>query len=137
MPSRALLDRASEAYGLGIEQHDWEPLRRLYHPSALIDTPLRPGIFIPPPVFFENEDALHRTFIAGPRELVPIDENAGLVVGRLRSRNGDGFRTVERVWLLTFADGLIYRQRSLTSAAEARALYEEHGHDLGMRGPDA
>lgn len=132
MPSRALLDRASEAYGLGIERQDWGPLRRLYHPQALIDTPLRPGAFIPPEAFFHDEDALRRTFIAGPRALVPIDEHAGMVLGQLRSRSDDGFRTVDRVWLLTFADDLIFRQRNLPSPAEAQALYERHGVTLAM-----
>jgi hypothetical protein len=133
LPSRALLDRVSQAYGHGLDQGDWEPAKRLYHRDALILASRQETDFITPAEFLDP-DALRRIFLIGPREIIPIDEHAGLIRGTARFQDEhDRFRTLERVWLFTFRDGLIYRQQITETVEEAETVYRRLGVDLRMQ----
>jgi hypothetical protein len=132
LPARALLDRVSEAYGHGLEQGDWEPAKRLYHRDALILASRQETEFITPAEFLDP-DALRRIFLVGSREIISIDEHAGLIRGTARFQDEhERFRTLERVWLFTFRDGLIYRQHIAETVEEAETLYRHVGIDLRM-----
>jgi len=77
---------------------------------------------------------LQRTQLIGAIDLISIDEAAGLIRANARVAVGRGqYRTTERIWLLTFKEGLVHRQRVLASRDEALALYAAHGMDLGMQ----
>jgi hypothetical protein len=44
---------------------------------------------------------------------------------------------IERAWLFTFRDSLIYRQRIVESLEEAERVYGSLGVDLGMHAEDS
>ena len=71
--------------------------------------------------------------LIGPSDLIPIDESAGMLRATVRTQTPDGtYESAERVWLLTFKEGLIYRQRVLESREEAANIYQQNGISLGM-----
>ena len=135
MPSRVLLDRIADAYAAG----DLSALKTLYAEDALIFSAAAPELIMGREEVFAGGDVLNRTQLIGSIDLIPIDENAGML--RASARTADvrgGFRTFdELVWLLTFSDGLIWRQRVLESRDEATAIYQRYGLDLGLSADDA
>ena len=129
MPCRVLLDQVAEAYGSG----DVAALKALYAEDALVCSASLPDAVFTRDEVFAREDLLQRTALIGPIELIPIDETAGLLRATVRTQKPDGqFQSAERVWLLTFKDGLIYRQRVLASREAAADLYQQHGIGLDM-----
>jgi hypothetical protein len=68
-----------------------------------------------------------RTQLIGSIELIPIDGSAGMLRGSTRTADEQPrFQTVEElVWLLTFRDGLIWRQRVPALASVRRDASEE------------
>ncbi len=131
MPCRELLDRVAEAYVHG----DRRELKEFYVEDALICSAAEPDIPRSREEFFERTDLLQRTQLIGSLDLIPIDATAGLISATARSLGQDGgYRATQRVWLLTFKDGLVYRQRICATRQEAQEIYARDGLELGMRG---
>ena len=129
VPCRVLLDQIAEAYSHG----DRHALMALYREDALVCSAADPDTPTGRDDLFGRGDVLQRTQLIGAIDLISIDEAAGLIRANARVAVGQGhYRTTERVWLLTFKEGLVHRQRVLGSRDEALALYAAHGMDLGM-----
>jgi len=135
VPCRVLLDDVAEAYASG----DVSALVDLYDENALICSAAEPDVAVRRDELFDRSDVLQRTHLVGAIDRIPIDETAGLLRATARTAAADGrYRpAAEHVWLLTFRDNLIYRQRVLGSRADAIAFYARHGVDLGMPQSDA
>ena len=134
MPCRVLLDQIAEAYSHG----DRHALMALYDADALVCSAADPETTIGRDELFGRPDVLQRTQLIGAIDLISIDETAGLIHANARVAVGQGqYRTDERVWLLTFKEGLVHRQRVLGSRDEALALYAAFGTDLGLRAAPA
>jgi hypothetical protein len=129
VPCRALLDQIAEAYS----HADRNALMALYREDALVCSAAEPDTAVGRDELFGRADVLQRTQLIGAIDLISIDEAAGLIRANTRVAVGQGqYRTTERVWLLTFKEGLVHRQRVLGSRDEALALYAARGMDLGM-----
>jgi len=134
VPCRVLLDRVAETY----ESGDVHALIDLYDQNALICSAAEPDVAVSRDELFERSDVLQRTHLVGAIDRIPIDETAGLLRAIARTTADGRYRpAAEYVWLLTFRENLIYRQRVLGSRADAIAFYARHGVDLGMPQPDA
>jgi len=133
LPCRVLLDEVADAYVRG----DIRALIRLYDEQALLCGAAQPDEIRGRDELFERSNVLQRTHLVGSIDVIPIDETAGILRAIARTATDDGRYqpAVERVWLLTFRDGLVYRQRVLESRADAIALYAKHGVELGMHHP--
>ena len=124
-----LLDQITEAYTSG----DVPALISLYDEDALICGAAEPDTIMGRDELFVRSDVLQRTHLVGPIDVIPIDQTAGLLRAVARSTtNGRYQPAAERIWLLTFRDGLVYRQRALDSREEAADLYTRYGVELGM-----
>ena len=129
VPCRVLLDQVAEAYATG----DAAGLKALYAEGALICSAALPDTVLTRDEMFAREDLLQRTALIGPIDLIPIDETAGLLRATVRTQAPEGgYQSAPRVWLLTFKDGLIYRQRVLESREAAADMYQRHGIELDM-----
>ncbi len=133
MPCRALLDQVAIAFAGG----DVHELRALYDKSALICTAADHDTVLSADELFEWRDLLKRTHVVGPFDQITIDERAGLLraVARVANNDGEYRPAAECFWLLTFKEGLVFRQRVLDSREEAIELYKLHGLELGMSKP--
>jgi hypothetical protein len=128
VPSRALLDRLADAYAQGSTA-----LPSLYHEDALVCIAADPDTAITRDELFGRPELLRRTSLIGPVERIPIDERAGLLHAAARVATPEGgFRSTRLVWLLTFKEGLVYRQRIHDSRDDAVAAYARDGLDLGL-----
>jgi hypothetical protein len=129
VPCRVLLDQVTEAYTSG----DVPALISLYDEDALICGAAEPDTVMSRDELFMRSDMVKRTHLVGPIDVIPIDQTAGLVRAIARSAtNGRYQPAAERIWLLTFKGGLVYRQRVFGSRAEAADLYARYGVELGM-----
>ena len=134
MPCRVLLDQVAEAYASA----DVRALSDLYDENALICSAAEPDAVVSRDELFERSDVLKRTHIVGAIDLIPIDANAGLLRATARTAADGRYRpAAEYVWLLTFRNSLVYRQRVHATRADAIAFYARHGVELGMHQPDA
>ena len=129
MPSRALLDQVAEAFNA----KDIPRLVQLYHPDALISNSRTPDVPLTRDATFANPDVLRNVHVIGPLEVLPIDERAGILRATARVQSDHGALTkANHVWLLSFVDGLVYRQRIVDSREAAEALYAANGLELGL-----
>ena len=85
------------------EARDWELLRSLCHADALLVLRMSEG------------------------QALTVDEAVETVMGP------NDQKPTHLGWLLTFVDGLLYRQALSPTADEAERLYREHGVELGLR----
>src|SRR3954447_6354873 len=108
MPSRVLLDRVAQAYAAA----DIQVLKSLYADDALICSAAAPERVLGRDETFDRVDVLQRTRLIGAVERISIDGSAGMLRAAVRTRTPDGaYKSGERIWLLTFRDDLIMRQR--------------------------
>ena len=114
---------------------DWQAMRALYHPSALIltvtggPTPLTADAVIAQ-LAQVSEDFVYSVSASDP---VPLDEHAAIVTGRMRRRlPGGGFEDASHLWLLTVRDDLVYRQGVFSDQPAAVEAYERLGITLGL-----
>jgi hypothetical protein len=134
VPCRVLLDQVVEAYTGG----DVPALISLYDEDALISGAAEPDAILGRDELFIRSDVLQRTHLVGPIDVIPIDQTAGLLRAVARSATDGRFRpATERIWILTFKAGLVYRQRVVDSREEAADLYARYGVELGMDQPTA
>lgn len=126
VPPRILLERLRSAADAG----DLEEVRRLCHPEALLVLRISDGraLSLDDPIALlrlESEAGEHE-----PTHYYvdSLDEHAAIALGYV-TRQGIGKHLC---WLLTFVDGLVYRQALLQSPTEAQAAYAELGLELGM-----
>ena len=61
-----------------------------------------------------------------------IDEHAACALGSFHRFPGGKADATPACWLVTFVDGLLFREALFTSIAEARQVYRERGIDLGI-----
>ena len=117
---------------------DWSAVRALYHPNALVitvtggPTPLSADELIAQ-LEQASEDFLYS--VSGS-DLVPVDEHAVIVTGRMRRRlPRGGFEDASHLWLLTVRDDLVYRQGVFPDQQAAVEAYERLGVALGLDDP--
>ena len=120
MPCRDLLDQVAETYTSG----DVPAPISFYDEAALICGAAEPDTILGRDELFMRTDVLRRTHLVGPIDVVPIDQAAGLLRAVARSATEGRFKpATERIWILTFRAGLVYRQRVVDSREEAADLY--------------
>jgi hypothetical protein len=114
----------------------WDRLRSLYHDDGLLvtvaggDGPLGPDDTLAA-MRRASQDVVHSIVVDAP---AAIDAHAAVVSGSVRSRHaGGGFAVARRGWVVTFAEGKLYRLRVARNVAAARRLYERHGISLGLQ----
>jgi hypothetical protein len=108
-------------------------VRRLCHPDARLELRVSEGRDLS---VDEALEVLQADAAAGEPEPVhyyvdTLDERAVVALGSV-TRAG---REKRLCWLLTFVDGLVYRQALFETLSDAQAAYAEHGLDLGMPRP--
>jgi hypothetical protein len=117
---------------------DWQALKRVYHPAALIFTvtggpePLAAGEIV---AELERASSEVMYSVHGDPP-VALDQHAVMITGRMRRRMpGGGFEDAGHVWLLTTRDDLVYRQAVHRDTASAEASYAALGVTLGVPDP--
>jgi ketosteroid isomerase-like protein len=134
MDADALIRESKAAY----TRQDWDALRRLYHPSAVIVSVVggERRLSRDELVDLLADAASDLVYRATSTHAETIDEEALIVVGRVRHRTeSGGFQDSAYVWLWTLRDDLIYRSVAYPSSRDARAAYAELGVMLAL--PDA
>jgi len=125
-PPSTLLENVRAA----ADAHDWERLRSLCHPDARLVLRFSGGRALS---VDDALDVLRLEAEAGAPEPMhsyvdTIDERAAIAAGTVVRETSARYLC----WLLTFVDGLLYRQALFGSIGEARSAYAELGVDLGM-----
>jgi hypothetical protein len=114
------------------DARDWEQVRALCHPDARLVLRVSDARALP---VDEALDRLRADAKAGEPEPVHyyvdmLDEQAVVALGSI-TRDGT---QKHLCWLVTFVDGLVYRQALFSSLSGAQAAYAELGLDLGTPG---
>lgn len=115
---------------------DFEAVRHAYHPEGRFVT-LAGG---PEPL---GRDDTVEAFRRADRDIVyhahadpdpiEIDEVAAMAQGAIRYRTPEGGHAlVNRVWVFTQVDGLLYRTVPVTEEESGRMLYRAEGIGLGL-----
>lgn len=123
---KILLEKLRSAADSG----DLEQVRRLCHPDARLVLRMSDGLALS---LDEALDLLRVEIEGGEHEpthyyVDSLDEHAAVALGYV-ARQGIGKHLC---WLLTFVDGLVYRQVLFRSMGEAQGAYAELGLELGM-----
>lgn len=126
VPPRVLLERLRSAADAG----DWEQVRSLCHPEARMVLRISDGRALS---LDEALDLLRAEDDAREHEpthyyVDDLDERAAISLGSVVR----GGAQKHLCWLLTFVDGLVYRQALFHSLSEAQEAYAELGLELGM-----
>jgi hypothetical protein len=127
----AVVSKLSRIFG----SSDWEAMRALYHPEALLQTVTRGSEPVTPDELIAGLERASRDtwFSVQSWKNIAIDDHAVIIVGRMRrSMPSGGFEDVSHVWLLTVRDGLIYRQGVFSTADAAADTYRHFGMSLGV-----
>ena len=130
VPPRILLERLRSA----ADAHDWEQLRDLCHPEARLVLRMPDGRALS---VDEALEVLRADVEAGEHEPVhyyvdDLDEQAVVSLGSL-VRDG---RQKQLCWVMTFVDGLVFRQALFSTLSEGQAAYAKLGLDLGVPSMD-
>ena len=114
---------------------DWDRLRELFHPDALI------GVFVAggepgcPEEAIAAMQAAHEdtTYHADVRSARELDEHAVVLTGHVQHRTPDGrLRAEDRAWLYVVVDKKLYRSQVFADEASAVDTYRRLGVDLGV-----
>ena len=119
-------------------RRNWDALRSLYHPSAVIVSVVggERRLSRDELVDLLADAATDLVYRATSTHAEPIDGDAMIVVGRVRHRTASGgFQDSAYVWLWTLRDDLIYRSVAYASADEARDDYARRGVTLELPDP--
>jgi hypothetical protein len=128
--------------GHGVEQlraaadaREWELLRSLCHPDARLVLRMTEGkaLTVDEAIAVLREDADAGAYEPTHYYIGDLDAQAAIAVGTVMGPNDQTAKHL--CWLLTFVDGLLYRQALCATADEAEQLYREHGLELGISGP--
>jgi hypothetical protein len=114
------------------DARDWELLRSLCHPRALLVLRMTEGTAL---TVDEAISVLREDAEAGVHEPIhyyigDLDEHAAIAVGTVMGPNDQ--KPKHLCWLLTFVDGLLYRQALCPTSDDAERLYRECGLELGQ-----
>jgi hypothetical protein len=129
------VELAKAVYGAW-QLQDWDRLRELFHPDARLQTQasgeeLLPGEATLRLLIDATQQTLYRAVVF---DFVKLDEQAALLKGRVRYRHpAGGFADSPRCWIYVFRDGLLYRSRIFPGERVARDVFEQTGHELGVR----
>lgn len=123
-----------DALAAAFNARRWDHVRALYHDDALLRTVAAQHRVLDPDELMEVFARLDKTaYLIGPEQaVIPIDDDAVMVMASLRYERGRGVAHDQKCWLLTFKDDLVYRSSDYTNENAARAAYAEHGIDLGI-----
>ncbi len=127
---RILLERLRTAADAG----DWDGVRSLCHPDARLVLQVSDGR----PLSLDEALVLLRAEAeAGEHEpahyyVNDLDDRAAIALGYVARQGTEK----HLCWLLTFVEGLVYRQALFRSLSDAQAAYDEFGLELGMPGSD-
>lgn len=118
-----------------VDRRDWIGLRSLCHPEARLVTPLSGGVALS---VDEAIDALRMeieasNYAAFHYYVDDLDEHAAVAVGAFRLTEPSGFYESSHVcWVVTFVEGLLFRQQLFDSLEEGQRAYRELGVELGL-----
>ena len=117
-----------------VDGRDWERLQSLCHPDARVVLPISGGIALPLPELVAalrsaTEESRYAAYLYHVEE---IDENAACAVGSFHSFAKGAVEATPACWVVTFVDGLLYREALFGSIAEARRAYGRLGVELGI-----
>ena len=114
------------------EERDWERLRALCRPDALLVLRMTDGkaLTVDEAIAVLREDAAAGAYEPTHYYIGDLDERAAIAVGTVIGPNDQ--KPKHLCWLLTFVDGLLYRQALCPTADDAEKLYRERGVELGL-----
>jgi hypothetical protein len=117
-----------------VDDRDWEGLRSLCHPDARVVLPISDDIALSadeliPALRSATEESTYAAYLYYTEE---IDENAACAVGSFHRFSGATVGATPACWLVTFVDGLLYREALFDSIAGARRAYDNFGIELGI-----
>jgi hypothetical protein len=117
-----------------VDGRDWKGLHDLCHPEARVVLPISEGVALPPSdlVSALRSATEESTYAAYLYHVEEIDENAACVVGSFHSFTKGAVDATPACWVVTFVDGLLYREALFGSITEARRAYTELGVELGI-----
>ena len=117
-----------------VDERDWEGLNDLCHPEARVVSPISDGMALSPGELIPalrsvTEESKYAAYLYYTEE---IDENAACAVGSFHRFSGASTEATPACWLVTFVDGLLYRETLFDSIADARRAYGNLGIELGI-----
>ena len=132
MPPRSLA--LHDALAAAFNARQWDAVRSLYHDDALLRTVAARHKVLGPDELMEVFAGLDKTayLIGSEQQVVPVDDDAVIVMASLRYEHNRGVAHDQKCWLLTFKDDLVFRSCDYPTEVAARAAYAEHGIDLGI-----
>jgi hypothetical protein len=121
-----------ERLRVAADERDWELLRSLCHPDALLVLRMTEGraLSVDEAIAVLHEDAEAGAYEPTHYYIGDLDGQAAVAVGTVMGPNDQ--KPKHLCWLLTFVDGLLYRQALCGTADEAEQLYRERGLELGL-----
>ena len=120
------------------DARDWELLRSHCHPDARLVLRMTEGaaLALDDAIAVLRADAEAGAYEPTHYYIGDLDESAAIAVGSVMGPHDQ--KPKHLCWLLTFRDGLLYRQVLCETSNEAEELYGEKGLELGIPpGPDA
>ena len=123
-----------DALAAAFNSKQWDTVRSLYHDEALLRTVAADHKVLGPDELMAVFSNLDKTnyLIGEEQSVIPIDDQAFMVIASLRYENSRGIAHDQKCWLLTFKDNLVFRSSDYPNEWAARAAYAEHGIDLGI-----
>jgi hypothetical protein len=116
--------------------HAWARLRTMYRDDALLVSVAGGSEALGPDetisaIASAAHDVVYSIGFGMPER---IDEHAAVVRGTVRGRlpDGRGSTLRQRVWIVTYLDGRLYRMRVYQNREEAQRDYRDHGVGLGL-----
>ena len=123
-----------------MDERDWDRSHRLCHPDARVVLPISDGAALSrnelvPVLRSATEQSTYAAFLYYVEE---VDEHAACALGSFHRFPGGQADATPACWLVTFVDGLLFREALFASIADARQAYGELGIELGIpRSADA
>ena len=117
-----------------VDERDWECLYELCHPEARVVLPISGGmaLHLPELVSALRSATEESRYAAYLYHVEAIDEHAACAIGSFHSFAKGEVGATPACWVVTFVDGLLYREALFGSIAEARQAYAELGVELGI-----
>ncbi len=119
------------------DTRDWDLLRSLCHPDARLVLRMTEGaaLALDDALAVLRADAEAGAYEPTHYYIDDLDESAAIAVGSVMGPHDQ--KPKHLCWLLTFRDGLLYRQALHETSNEAEELYRKLGLELGITsGPE-